>query len=70
MWQFKLVLAAYIAKDGLLGHQWEERPLVLWRLYASVHARAKKREWVGWWAGEGDMGFLERKLGMGINFEM
>ena len=22
-------LAAYVAEDGLLGHQWEERPLVL-----------------------------------------
>jgi hypothetical protein len=21
--------AAYVAKDGLVGHQWEERPLVL-----------------------------------------
>ena len=23
--------AAYVAEDGLVGHQWEERPLVLWR---------------------------------------
>jgi hypothetical protein len=22
-------LAAYVAEDGLVGHQWEERPLVL-----------------------------------------
>jgi hypothetical protein len=22
-------LAAYVAKDSLVGHQWEERPLVL-----------------------------------------
>jgi hypothetical protein len=27
-------LPAYVAEDGLIGHQWEERPLVLQRLYA------------------------------------
>jgi hypothetical protein len=35
----------------------EERPLVLWRLYAPVqgNARARKQEWVGWgaWQREG-----------------
>ena len=37
-------LVAYIAEDGLVGLQWEERPLVLQRLYAPVqgNARAKK----------------------------
>jgi len=24
--------AAYVAEDGLVGHQWEEKPLVLPRL--------------------------------------
>ena len=24
-----MVLATYVAEDGLVGHQWEERPLVL-----------------------------------------
>ena len=24
--------AGYVAEDGLVGHQWEERPLVLWML--------------------------------------
>jgi hypothetical protein len=24
-----MVPAAYVAEDGLVGHQWEERPLVL-----------------------------------------
>jgi len=28
--------AAYVAEDGLFRHQWEERPLVLWRLDAPV----------------------------------
>ena len=26
-----MALAAYVAEDGLVGHQWEERPLVLRR---------------------------------------
>jgi hypothetical protein len=48
-------LVAYVA-DGLVGHQWEERPLVLQRLYALVqgNARARKQEWVGWGAGQGE----------------
>jgi hypothetical protein len=47
-------LVAYVAEDGLVGHQWEERPLVLWRSYAPVqgNARARKKEWVGWGAGQ------------------
>jgi hypothetical protein len=28
--------AAYVAENGLVGHQWEERPLVLRRLNAPV----------------------------------
>jgi hypothetical protein len=42
--------AAYAAEDGLVSHQWEERPFVLGRLYAPVwgNARARKQEWVDW----------------------
>jgi hypothetical protein len=42
-------------RGGLVGHQWEERPLVLWRLYAPVwgNARTGKQEWVDMWAGGG-----------------
>jgi hypothetical protein len=42
-------------EDVLVGHQWEERPLVLRRLYAPVqgNTRARKWEWVGWGAGWG-----------------
>ena len=42
-------LIAYVAEDGLVGHQWEERALVLRRSYAPVegNARARKQEWVG-----------------------
>ena len=49
-------LAAYVLEDGLVGHQLEERPLVLRRLYAPEqgNARARKREWVGWGAGQGE----------------
>ena len=45
-----MVSAAYVAEDGLVGHQWEERPLVLRRLDApvKVNARTGKQEWVGW----------------------
>jgi hypothetical protein len=45
--------AAYVAEDGLVGHQWEDSPLVLWRFYDPVqgNARARKQEWVGWLAG-------------------
>ena len=50
-----VALAAYVAEDDLVGHQWEERPLVLWRFYAQLLgiAWARKQEWVGWGAGEG-----------------
>jgi hypothetical protein len=46
-------LAAYVTEDGLVGHQWEERPLVLQRLYAPIqgNTRARKQEWVGWGVG-------------------
>jgi hypothetical protein len=60
-------LVAYVAEDGLVGHQWEEKPLVFRRLYALVqgNARARKWEWVGWGAGRGGGGYRglsERKL--------
>jgi hypothetical protein len=49
-------LATYVAEDSLVGHHWQERPLVLRRLYAPVqgNARARKWEWVGWGAGLGE----------------
>ena len=41
-----LSLVSYVAEDGLVSHQWEERPLLLQRLYAPVqgNARASKQE--------------------------
>jgi hypothetical protein len=72
-----LFLAAYVAEDGLVGHQWEERPLVLQRFYApgsnssSWLGPGSRSGWVREQAeGRGDRGFLERKLGKGITFEM
>jgi hypothetical protein len=40
----------------LVGHEWEERPLVLERLYAPIqgNARARKQEWVGRGAEQGE----------------
>ena len=48
-------LSAYVA-DYLVGHHWEMRPLGFRRLYAPVqgNARARKQEWVGWGAGQGE----------------
>ena len=62
-----MYLVAYVAEDGLVGHQWEKRPLVLQRSYAPVqgNAGARKWEWMGWGAGQGEgIGAL------GITFEM
>jgi hypothetical protein len=44
---------AYVAEDGLVGHQWEERPLVLQRSYAPIqgNGRVRKQECVCWGAG-------------------
>jgi hypothetical protein len=32
-WRWRpMALAAYVTEDGLIWHQWERRPLVMWRL--------------------------------------
>ena len=36
--------AAYVAEDGLVGHQWEERPLVLRRLDVPVYGEYQDRK--------------------------
>jgi hypothetical protein len=44
--------AVYVAEDGLVCHQWEERSLVLRRLNAPVKGkepRAVRWEWLGGW---------------------
>jgi hypothetical protein len=42
-----MALAAYVAEDGLVSHQWEERPLVLGRLCPSVGECQNQEEGVG-----------------------
>jgi hypothetical protein len=34
--------------QDILCHQWEERPLVLWRVYASISGNARTRNRSGW----------------------
>ena len=66
-------LAAYVARDGLVSHQWEERPLVLRRLpqYRVMPGPGGGSRWVGEQEERGGhRGILERKLGKGIAFEM
>jgi hypothetical protein len=36
-------IVAYVAEDGLVGHQWEERPFVLQRSYVPVQGSARAR---------------------------
>jgi hypothetical protein len=44
-----MALAAYVAEDDLVGHQWEERPLGLRLFDAPVYcnARAGRLQWGG-----------------------
>jgi hypothetical protein len=67
-------LAAYVTEDGLVGHQWEERPLVLedsMPQYKRMPGPGSGSGWVGEQEEvKGDRGFWERKLGNGIAFEM
>jgi hypothetical protein len=57
-------MSAYVAKNGLIWHQWEGRPLVLWRLNTPMeeNAREVRQEWMDGWgsslteAGEGRVG--------------
>jgi len=44
--------AAYVAEDGLVGHQWKEKPLVLPRL--DPQCRGIPGEWEGGVDGEGN----------------
>jgi hypothetical protein len=62
-------LAAYVAEDGLVGHQWSfEDSMPRCREMPGPGSRS------GWVVeqgeGEGRRGFSERKLGKGITFEI
>lgn len=44
----------YVAEDGLVRHQWEKSPLVLWSLNAPKWENARAGQWegVGEWVGQ------------------
>jgi hypothetical protein len=54
-----MALAIYIAEDGLVGHQWEERPLVLLTVLCPSIGECQGQE-----AGVG--GLVSRGRGEGI----
>ena len=60
-----LSLAAYVSKDGLVGHHWKERPIGLAILYATVQGNSstKKWEWVGRGVGGEGVGDLCYSIG-------
>jgi hypothetical protein len=64
-------LAAYVAENGLVGHQWEERPLV-WEdympQYRGMPGPGSRSAWVGEQGKRGVIGDFCR--GKGIAFEM
>jgi len=71
---------AYVAEDGLVGHQWEEKVLVLPRL--DPRCRGMSGEWQDGGDGSGgehhyrrrgggwDIGLMSGNRGKGITFEM
>jgi hypothetical protein len=64
-----VALAIFVAEDGLVGHQWEERPLVL------EGSMPQYRGMPGPGIGVGGLGIRGRgkeegKLGKGITFEL
>jgi hypothetical protein len=71
-----VALGIYVAEDGLVGHQWEERLLVLWRLRPQYKGMLGPGMRVGGLGNRGEVGgvegrgFSEGKLGKGITFEM
>jgi hypothetical protein len=67
-------LVAYVAEDGLVSHQWEERP---WKIIGPSTGECQGQEvgvggmgGLGSRAGGGYRGLSERKLGKEIAFEM
>jgi hypothetical protein len=50
-----LTLAAYVLKDGLVGHHWKERPIGLANFICpSTGERQGQKVGVGGWEGIGD----------------
>jgi hypothetical protein len=70
-----MALAANVAEEGLVGHKWEERPLVLLRFYVPQYrGMPGPGSGSGWVGKQGEGGeyrkFSEGRLGKGITFEM
>jgi hypothetical protein len=67
-----MALAVSVAEDGLVSHQWEERPLSCeCPQYRGMPGPGSGSGWVGEQGqGRRDWGFLEGKLGKGITFEI
>jgi hypothetical protein len=55
-----LTLAAYISKDGLVGHHWKERPIGLANFIcpSTGERQGQKGDWVGRGVGVGGYGGL------------
>jgi hypothetical protein len=71
-----MALAAYVAEDGLVGHQWQEREAlgpvkVSMPQYRGRPGPGSRSGWVGEWERGGrHREFSEGKLGKGVTFEM
>ena len=68
-----MALAKYVAEDGQVGHQWEEKPLICEGSipqYSGMPGPRMGVSGLGSRGRGGDEGFLEGKLGKGITFEM
>jgi hypothetical protein len=67
-----MALAAYVAEDELIGHQWEERTCEgSMPQYREMPAPGSWSGWVGEQGEVGrDRGFSEGKLEKGITFDM
>jgi hypothetical protein len=69
-----MALDAYVAEDGLVGHQWEERPWSCENFMPHYRGMPGPGSGSGWVGEQGDRGgdrrFSEKKLGKEITFEM
>jgi hypothetical protein len=48
-----LTLAAYVSKDGLVGHHWKERPIGHANSTGARQGQKNGNGWVGKWGGGG-----------------
>jgi hypothetical protein len=48
-----LTLAAYVSKDGLVGHHWKERPIGLANFIcpSTGECQVQNGRWIGKWGG-------------------